>query len=44
MVMGSGPVMHGDDDGDGFEEAMRDSALGRQLIPVNVNNPNCRLT
>ena len=28
MVMGWGPVMHGDDGGDGYEGKMRDGALG----------------
>lgn len=36
--------MHGDDDGDGFQGAKRDGALGRQLMSVKSTNPVCILT
>ena len=44
MVMGQGPVKHGDDGGDDFEEVMRDAALGRQPMSVKITDPVCELT
>ena len=39
MVMAEGPVIHDDDDVDGFEGLMRDGALGRQLTSVEITGP-----
>lgn len=44
MMMGQGPEMHGDDDGTGFEEMMRDGALERQIMSNEITDPVCRLT
>ena len=38
-VMAEGPVIHGDDDSDGFEGLMRDGALGRQLTSIRITGP-----
>ena len=44
LVMGWGPLMHGDGGEDGSEGSLRVDAFVCQLMSVKFTNPTCRLT